>query len=51
MSNMKIVVDCDKGVTSYLPLSAAEIAQQDQMAAAASEADANRVIEETPTTL
>lgn len=37
MSNQKIVVDCAKGTTSYVPLSAAEIAERDQMAAAAAE--------------
>jgi hypothetical protein len=39
---MKIVVDCTKGTTAHLPLSAAEIAQRDQDAAAAAEARAER---------
>jgi hypothetical protein len=34
MAETKIVVDCAKGTTAYLPLSAAEIAQRDQNAAA-----------------
>ena len=37
MAETKIVVDCTKGTTAYLPLSAAEIAQRDQDAAAAAE--------------
>ena len=37
MAEMKIVVDCTKGTTAHLPLSAAEIAQRDQDAAAAAE--------------
>ena len=35
MAQTKIVVDCTKGTTAYLPLSAAEIAQRDQDDAAA----------------
>lgn len=46
MSNQKIVVDCAKGTTSYVPLSAAEIAERDQMAAAAAEAQTQREAEE-----
>ncbi len=46
MAEIKIVVDCAKGTTSYLPLSAAEIAQRDQDAAAALEAQAQREAEE-----
>ena len=46
MSNQKIVVDCAKGTTSYVPLSAAEIAERDQMAAAAAEEQAKRLAEE-----
>lgn len=42
MALTKIVVDCTKGTTAYLPLSAAEIAQRDQDAAAAAEARAAR---------
>jgi hypothetical protein len=37
MSEMKIVYDCEKKTTSYVPLSAAEIAQRDQDAAAYAE--------------
>lgn len=37
---MKIVYDCEKGTTSYVPLSAAEIAQRDQDAAAFAEQQA-----------
>jgi hypothetical protein len=40
MAETKIVVDCTKGTTAYLPLSAAEIAQLDQDAAATAEAQA-----------
>jgi hypothetical protein len=46
MNQIKIVVDCAKGTTAYLPLSAAEIAQRDQDAAAAAEAKAQREAEE-----
>ena len=46
MSNQKIVVDCAKGTTSYVPLSAAEIAERDQMAAAAAEAQTQREADE-----
>lgn len=46
MALTKIVVDCTKGTTAYLPLSAAEIAQRDQDAAAAAEANAAREAEE-----
>ena len=42
MALNKIVVDCTKGTTAYLPLSAAEIAQRDQDAAAAAQAQAER---------
>lgn len=37
MSEMKIVYDCENKTTSYIPLSAAEIAQRDQDAAAYAE--------------
>ena len=47
MAQTKIVVDCTKGTTAYLPLSAAEIAQRDQDAAAAAVAKAEREAEET----
>ena len=40
MSEMKIVYDCEKKTTSYIPLSAAEIAQRDQDAAAYAEQQA-----------
>jgi hypothetical protein len=46
MSNQKIVVDCAKGTTTYVPLSAAEIAERDQMAAAAAEERSNKEAEE-----
>jgi hypothetical protein len=46
MAETKIVVDCTKGTTAYLPLSAAEIAQRDQDAAAAAVARAERETEE-----
>lgn len=42
MANIKIVVDCAKGTTAHLPLSAAEIAKSDQDAAAAAVARAER---------
>ena len=42
MAQTKIVVDCTKGTTAYLPLSAAEIAQRDQDGAAAAVAQAER---------
>ena len=42
MAQTKIVVDCTKGTTAYLPLSAAEIAQRDQDGAAAAVAMAER---------
>jgi hypothetical protein len=38
MSNMKVVYDCEKKTTSYVPLSGAEIAQQEQDAISAQEA-------------
>jgi hypothetical protein len=38
MSNMKVVYDCEKKTTSYVPLSGAEIAQQEQDAILAEEA-------------
>jgi hypothetical protein len=46
MALNKIVVDCTKGTTAYLPLSAAEIAQRDQDAAAAAQAQTEREAEE-----
>jgi hypothetical protein len=46
MAETKIVVDCTKGTTAYLPLSAAEIAQRDQDGAAAAVARAEREAEE-----
>ena len=46
MALNKIVVDCTKGTTAYLPLSGAEIAQRDQDAAAAAVAKAEREAEE-----
>lgn len=46
MAETKIVVDCTKGTTAYLPLSAAEIAQRDQIAAASAELQAEREAQE-----
>ena len=46
MAQTKIVVDCTKGTTAYLPLSAAEIAQRDQDGAAAAVAMAEREAQE-----
>lgn len=46
MAEIKIVVDCSKNTTSYLPLSAAEIAQRDQDAARAAEVEAQRIADE-----
>ena len=46
MALNKIVVDCTKGTTAYLPLSGAEIAQRDQDAAAAAQAQTEREAEE-----
>jgi hypothetical protein len=43
MSNIKVVYDCEKKTTSYIPLSAVEIAQRE---AAATEAAARAL--ETP---
>lgn len=34
MSNMKIIYDCEKKTTSYVPLSGAEIAEREAQAAA-----------------
>jgi hypothetical protein len=45
MSNMKVVYDCEKKTTSYIPLSGAEIAQQEQDAISAEEARAVREAE------
>ena len=42
----KVVVDCATGETKVLPLTSAEIAQRDQDAAAAAEAQAAREAEE-----
>ena len=32
MSNMKVIYDCEKKTTSYVPLSGAEIAEREAMA-------------------
>ncbi len=55
MSNMKVVYDCEKKTTSYIPLSGAEIAEREASAAAfAAEqaareaAEAEAPAEETP---
>lgn len=45
MNNTKIVVDCTTGITSYLPLSAKEIAQRDQDAAKFAEEKAKAEVE------
>jgi hypothetical protein len=50
MAQTKIVVDCTKGTTAYLPLSAAEIAQRDQDGAAAAVAQAEREAQEAAKT-
>ena len=42
MAETKIVVDCTKGTTAYLPLSAAEIAERDQASAAFAQAQIER---------
>ena len=34
MSNMKVIYDCEKKTTSYVPLSGAEIAEREAQAAA-----------------
>ena len=34
MSNMKVIYDCEKKTTSYVPLSAAEIAEREAAATA-----------------
>lgn len=51
MAEIKIVVDCSKGTTAYLPLSAAEIAQRDQDAAKAAQDKAERQAMENAITL
>ena len=38
MSNTKIVYDCEKKTTSYVPLSAAEIAEREALATQAAQA-------------
>ncbi len=54
MSNMKVVYDCEKKTTSYIPLSGAEIAEREASALAyaaeqaAREAEAEAPAEETP---
>jgi hypothetical protein len=35
MSNIKVIYDCEKKTTSYVPLSGAEIAEREAMAAEA----------------
>lgn len=46
MADNKIIVDCATGETKVVPLTAQEIAQRDQDAAAAAEAQAAREAEE-----
>ena len=56
MSNIKVIYDCEKKTTSYVPLSGAEIAEREEAAKkyaeelAAKEAEALEalVVEETP---
>jgi hypothetical protein len=56
MSNMKVIYDCEKKTTSYVPLSGAEIKEREEAAKkyaeelAAKEAEALEalVVEETP---
>jgi hypothetical protein len=40
MSNMKIIYDCEKKTTSYVPLSGAEIAEREAQALAHAEEQA-----------
>lgn len=49
MSNMKVIYDCEKKTTSYVPLSGAEIAEREAMAAeAAAKALEAPAVEEVP---
>jgi len=51
MSNMKVVYDCEKKTTSYIPLSGAEIAEREASALAYAAEQAARAAaeaEETP---
>jgi hypothetical protein len=55
MSNMKVIYDCEKKTTSYVPLSGAEIAEREAQALAYAAEQAAREaavleapIEETP---
>jgi hypothetical protein len=46
MTQYKLVVDCTTGKQEYIALTPAEIAERDQMAAAAAEEQAKRQAEE-----
>jgi len=45
MSNMKVIYDCEKKTTSYVPLSGAEIAEREASVLAFAEAEAARELE------
>lgn len=47
MADTKVIVDCSTGETKIVELTAQEIAERDQMAAAAAEAQAAREAEAT----
>ena len=51
MSNMKIIYDCEKKTTSYVPLSGAEIAEREATALEAAtrvlEAPVEEIVQET----
>jgi len=42
----KLIVDCSTGAQTYVPLSAEEIAEREEMAVAAAEAEAERLAAE-----
>jgi hypothetical protein len=44
---MKLVVNCETGEQAYIPLSAEEIAEREQMAIEAAAAEEARLVEET----
>jgi hypothetical protein len=46
MTQYKLVVDCSTGAQEYIPLTATEIAERDQQAAAAAEEQARKEAEE-----
>ena len=45
MSNIKVIYDCEKKTTSYVPLSAAEIAERETAAIKFAEEQATKEIE------